>query len=1077
MKQFIYIFFFMLFSNVVFGQICDDIPGQQLDNDVFEAYPLGDFPSTTNSKWELWSANSARGEIYIPPQNFGKELRIRDNNGTRPDLLYLLGNRTTGRYRLSWSMKIETTAYYHIQHGDNGNSPNRAARIYFEPNRSGMLYLGSRTIINSSPNATFTYTDDNVIEHIIDLDQNRAELRVNGSLVHTWAFSEGETSNNITLGAINFFARSGNDYSIDNICFKRLDATGGNDSCEDCGSCFTYTPDKVEPQLVAFKSNFCGDDAVRWSFRRQNGATANVTFVEGSRTSLNPKCRFPGPGIYEVCFTDVRPDRLTARTQQLVDFDCCVWVVIPEVPCQEEAPPVCFFNYRIGTEPASFNFDATSLPTGNQFNWSFEDEDGNSVEPLRTRGDDRNPTYSFANLGSGCYIACLYVSNSCGMSKFCVKVCVNTSGCAPIPQLVQRVEPTVSGDQASFSQVPNIAGATYNWTVPEGVSFVGSSATSRAPTCRFPGTGFYVVCVEIKIGCHSICYCWTVSIGSRQSGEAVIFDCEDDVCGPPNTVVSVPIRVRNFEDILTFEYEIFVNNPNTARIIGISSPNLLSFSVGNVNLLPNGRLRVSWDDPTAVGHSVPDNTRIFSLDVELRGQPDQSTAINFTSANGTISGFVPIEVQTIQGSVCVEENMASITGRIYTEDNENIALANVQLAGAKTETITTNNTGNYSFTDLETNRNYTVTPRKNTSFRNGVSTVDVGRIRAHFLSRTLLDSPYKIIAGDINRDGRVNTQDVALARAIFLATPIGIDLGDSWRFIPADFQLPSDPFTTTFPENLIFSPLMSDQINEDFIGVKLGDVDNSANPNVFAEADNKIANSRNSQATVSIQLEDKSITEGGDTQFDIEVSGFSNILLLQFTLEWDASILSYEGTDNLNLSGLSTGNFGTAKVEEGQLILSWDNPTGQGITVDDNTTIFSVNFKAIGNLGDSTTLNLSDIILTDPSFINVEANSNIGSIKIENSVSFDNKILTQNFSISPNPSKTGIFNWRIGQQLNEKLELSVYNSVGKLILKENLQDSSPNSGIVNLTNYPKGVYFFTLRGVHTTISKKLIIHD
>ncbi|RMG96596.1 MAG: HYR domain-containing protein, partial [Chloroflexi bacterium] len=112
------------------------------------------------------------------------------------------------------------------------------------------------------------------------------------------------------------------------------------------------------------------------------------------------------------------------------------------------------------------------------------------------------------------------------------------------------------------------------------------------------------------------------------------------------------------------------------------------------------------------------------------------------------------------------------------------------------------------------------------------------------------------------------------------------------------------------------------------------------------------------------------IAGGGDAECDasnfmypIQVENFTDITSLQFSINWDPAVLSYNSTSNLILSG---GLFGTADVANGKLTFSWfdaANPT-TGTTLADGTTIFTINFSVVAPAGANTNVQITNDPLT-----------------------------------------------------------------------------------------------------------------
>ena len=93
-----------------------------------------------------------------------------------------------------------------------------------------------------------------------------------------------------------------------------------------------------------------------------------------------------------------------------------------------------------------------------------------------------------------------------------------------------------------------------------------------------------------------------------------------------------------------------------------------------------------------------------------------------------------------------------------------------------------------------------------------------------------LNSPYKMIAADVNQSGTITTLDMILIRRLILGVDQAFSQTSSWRFVPADydFPVPENPFAGGgFPELFSFPELKRDTIVH-FIGIKSGDVNGTA---------------------------------------------------------------------------------------------------------------------------------------------------------------------------------------------------------------------------------------------------------
>lgn len=127
----------------------------------------------------------------------------------------------------------------------------------------------------------------------------------------------------------------------------------------------------------------------------------------------------------------------------------------------------------------------------------------------------------------------------------------------------------------------------------------------------------------------------------------------------------------------------------------------------------------------------------------------------------------------------------------------------------------------------------TITPTRSMNPLNGVTTYDLVLIQKHILGIEALSTPYKLIAADANFDGKVNTADIVLLRKLLLGIIPALPHGQSWRFVPKDyvFPNPANPFVPAIPDKYIIQNDVEYLPNSfEFIGVKIGDMNYSANP-------------------------------------------------------------------------------------------------------------------------------------------------------------------------------------------------------------------------------------------------------
>ena len=78
-------------------------------------------------------------------------------------------------------------------------------------------------------------------------------------------------------------------------------------------------------------------------------------------------------------------------------------------------------------------------------------------------------------------------------------------------------------------------------------------------------------------------------------------------------------------------------------------------------------------------------------------------------------------------------------------------------------------------------------------------------------------------------------------------------------------------------------------------------------------------------------------------------------------MSWNPAVLEFIELTNLNnLPDLSINNFLLPAMADSGLLFAWVDNTAQGITLLDETALFTINFKVIGNQGAVTEIDIGD---------------------------------------------------------------------------------------------------------------------
>lgn len=275
-----------------------------------------------------------------------------------------------------------------------------------------------------------------------------------------------------------------------------------------------------------------------------------------------------------------------------------------------------------------------------------------------------------------------------------------------------------------------------------------------------------------------------------------------------------------------------------------------------------------------------------------------------------------------------------VYGEILTENG--IPVVGAEVLVDNNPTLITDSLGRY-LDDYPISGDYTFTPFLDTNPTNGVTTFDMVLIQLHVLGLSVLDSPYKLIAADINNSGTITTLDIVAGRKLILTIDPTFPNNTSWRFVDASYVFPdpTNPWAEVFPESRTYLSLMANQLDADFVGVKIGDVNQSAS---FSFGD--LPQDRELAEIHHITVTDKAIAAGERFEVFLQPEAMWT-LGCQFTLEFDPLLFELEAV----LPGLAGAeHLGLHKQQEGVITASWN--TTEPHHFQENTPLFGLQLKA-----------------------------------------------------------------------------------------------------------------------------------
>lgn len=417
-------------------------------------------------------------------------------------------------------------------------------------------------------------------------------------------------------------------------------------------------------------------------------------------------------------------------------------------------------------------------------------------------------------------------------------------------------------------------------------------------------------------------------IGTYPLGQHQFVIEAEDLCGR-TTTETFDFSVTDCEAPVVTCVEGFTANLTTDGTLAIEAEQFVEFSEDNCSDVIHFSFTANPDDE--ILQLDCDDLGSFSLNIFAFDENDNQ---------GICSSFLILGPPT--PNICgTGSGSSAIAGLITDGNNEAVSDVDVRISGNIDDNIITNIDGSFVFNNVAPNHDYSIIPEKNINAGNGVTTFDLVLIRKHILNLEYLDSPYKMIAADVNNSESISTFDMVILRKLILNITTEFENNTSWRFVDKNYNFPepSNPWAEPFPEVVNVNDLPMGLLEANFVGIKIGDVNHSAIPNNLIQVDD-----RQGLDDFSIDVFNQKVKKGETVRVAFEadimkVSGF------QFTLNFDPQQLELvQLKENL----LKTHHFGQHLLEQGILTASWNGDVAE------RRTLFNLQFiaKADGQLSD-----------------------------------------------------------------------------------------------------------------------------
>lgn len=368
---------------------------------------------------------------------------------------------------------------------------------------------------------------------------------------------------------------------------------------------------------------------------------------------------------------------------------------------------------------------------------------------------------------------------------------------------------------------------------------------------------------------------------------------------------------------------------------------LLDTGLSRDNCTPQNQLRFSFTP------KVTDTLRTYTC-LDKGANPVVLWITDLTNNQDSCNSYIIVE----DSQYPCQAGMLAFGGRVSTESNNGVRDVTMQLSGSMAGMAYTDTRGEFKFASIPSGKDYTLTPAMNDHPLNGVTTYDMVLLQRHILGVEPLNSPYKVIAGDVNRNNVLTTSDLVDLRRVILHILPQFPNNTSWRFIDGTqlFQDNNNPFATSLREIYNVNNLSPNSPKPAFVAVKVGDVNGSAiGANLLSGVDG-----RSRETELIINTIDKDYVPGEIFQVDF-TSQIQGLLAYQFTLNFDKS--NIEVVEMIPGFRADMSNFGMTLLDDGAITASWGQVKEYGQPA--REILFSLRIKAKhkGRLSDVLSIN------------------------------------------------------------------------------------------------------------------------
>ncbi len=488
----------------------------------------------------------------------------------------------------------------------------------------------------------------------------------------------------------------------------------------------------------------------------------------------------------------------------------------------------------------------------------------------------------------------------------------------------------------------------------------------------------------------------------------------------------------------------------------------LCINVGSpITVANNARIVITFDAPIGCVQHALVRKMVLKRHNESVCQPDVNPPVGFPYCSPVLEHFIQGDIATelacwiqeVELNIVATDDMSGCDKMLLTGTTDNTFCAPY-------------NSG--CLCSISLSDGYTVTPLKNDNPLNGVTTYDLVLISKHILGIEPFSTPYEMIAADANKSGSITTFDNVEFRKLILGIYNDLPNNTSWRFVDKAFVFPnpSNPFQTYIPEIITVSSLPD--LAVDFVGVKVGDVNNTAVTECTVGADECHAFERPA-GLYSLKVSQRNVLKAGDyCTIPVRADGTMPLIAWQSAFRFDPSLLELVGPSLGDAPDLSLDNFNLAQAKEGIIRALWyaQPDAWEEEALKPGQSLFNLTFKVKQDLPENTQLLHTDDSLM-PNFGWSQAGTSY-SLQTESSNLREGDIKPDMpvwVRCHPNPSPGEVVFDVLALPQPQRAQLRVFDAFGRRMWQLDLKkENGPMQlAVPEAAQWPSGVYHWELR--------------